>query len=148
MDKMAGQKTNLQNFAIYWYSNEIIGYVWSFTDMSVIDRLLPCFLPSPHLLSSYGMNMYTCKRHHTKPPLPGLHSYRETLWPLWLVVSLLLSLELPELRLNGDGRLLSLRGVHVDVKVLCWDFLGLLGCIWRKRKLGLWLTRLHRVVLH
>lgn len=42
---------------------------------------------------------------------------REVRWQLRLVIILLL-LELPELRLNGDGGLLGFRGVHVNVKVL------------------------------
>lgn len=61
------------------------------------------------------------------PPAASTHSGRAARRSLGLLVALLL-LELPELGLDGDGRLLGLRVLHVDVEVLRDVGLGL---IWR-----------------
>ena len=76
----------------------------------------------------------TCK---TKPLTGAVQpAANGTVWPrpappsLGLHILLLL-LELPELWLDGNGSLLRLRGLHVDVKVLGWDFLLL---VWKERE--------------
>lgn len=66
-------------------------------------------------------------RHFRPPPL---HTVAEQRW-LGLLHALLL-LELPELGLDGYGRLLSLRVLHVDVKVFRDVRLGL---IWKWKEM-------------
>jgi len=87
-----------------------------------------CILSPPNPITTpgvpTGMNLFTCKCHTivTVPsfrPAISTHSGRATWRSLGLLITLLL-LELPELGLDGDGRLLSLRVLHVDVEVL-WD---------------------------
>lgn len=83
-----------------------------------------------------GMNLFTCKCHTTvtvlsPPPAISTHSGRAAWRSLGLLIALLL-LELPELGLDGDGRLLGLRVFHVDVKVL-WDVR--LGRIWKEKEM-------------
>lgn len=82
------------------------------------------------------MNLFTCKCHTivtvlSLPPAVSTHSGRAARRSLGLLNALLL-LELPELGLDGDGRLLGLRVFHVDVKVL-WDIR--LGRIWKEKEM-------------
>lgn len=101
----------------------------------MINKLLHS-LPPPNPITTpgvpTGMNLFTCKCHTivtvpSLPPAASTHSGRAAWRSLGLLITLLL-LELPELGLDGDGRLLGLRVAHVDVKVL-WDVR--LGRIWR-----------------
>lgn len=105
----------------------------------MINRLLHSLPPDPITTPAVptGMNLFTCKCHTiivtvpSLPPAVSTHSGRAAWRSLGLLDTLLL-LELPELGLDGDGRLLGLRVFHVDVKVL-WDVR--LGCIWKEKEM-------------
>lgn len=82
------------------------------------------------------MNLFTCKCHTIITVLPppavvSSHSGSAAWCSLGLLIALLL-LELPELGLDGDRRLLGLRVFHVDVKVLR-DIR--LGRIWKEQEI-------------
>lgn len=95
-----------------------------------------------------GMNLFTCKCHTvvTVPSPPAAvssHSGSAAWRSLGLLITLLL-LELPELGLDGDCRLLGLRVSHVDVKVLR-DVR--LGRIWKEKEvIGVMRSSVERLV--
>lgn len=106
----------------------------------MINRLLHSLPPRPNRITTpgvpTGMNLFTCKCHTivtvpSLPPAASTHSGRAAWRSLGLLITLLL-LELPELGLDGDSRLLSLRVAHVNVKVLR-DVR--LGRIWREKEM-------------
>lgn len=86
------------------------------------------------------LNRYVLVYMHTiiamlsSSPAASGHSGGAVWRSLWLLISFLL-LEPPELGLDGNGCLLSLRVFHVNVKVL-WDIC--LGCIWKSKKRRVW----------
>lgn len=116
----------------------------------MINRLLHSLAPNPITTPGVptGMNLFTCKCHTivtvlSLPPAVSTHSGRAVWRSLGLLDALLL-LELPELGLDGDGRLLSLRVLHVNVKVL-WDVR--LGRVWKEKEvMGVTHSSIQRLV--